>query len=343
MTKAYGEEQAWSSSLPQWTWVLQFLILAPINIVIIGQIALLITSALHQTPADGNPVLPIYLIVAGLTVLLLLPLTPFLHRFTWHIPTFLFFIFVGCLVYNLLAFPFSREARMKHYFVQSVDLDTGVNNVTLTGLDGYVQQIISELPSAASETIHCHDVGDAGDRRQGLKRCSWHGLPPNVVPDPGDEVAVAPYSNHTKKEKNRYAKWLDYTITPTSNQTATFHFQGQNTKAYRLAFHNPVSSVQIEDGATDSRFRTVPSSGSGSSEVHIFSREWHKAFTVNVSWPESAGPVKGQKGVVKALWSDANVREVVPAFDEVRRFEPVWSVVSKAGDGLVEGWREWEV
>ena len=48
LTKAYGDEQAWSSSLPQWTWILQFLILAPINVVIVGQIALLLTSALKQ-------------------------------------------------------------------------------------------------------------------------------------------------------------------------------------------------------------------------------------------------------------------------------------------------------
>jgi hypothetical protein len=48
LTKAYGDEQAWSSSLPQWTWIVQFLVLAPINIVILGQIALLLTSALKQ-------------------------------------------------------------------------------------------------------------------------------------------------------------------------------------------------------------------------------------------------------------------------------------------------------
>lgn len=48
LTKAYGEEQAWSSSLPQWTWVLQFLVLAPINIVLIGQVGLMGSSATDQ-------------------------------------------------------------------------------------------------------------------------------------------------------------------------------------------------------------------------------------------------------------------------------------------------------
>ena len=38
-------------------------------------------------------------------------------------------------------------------------------------------------------------------------------------------------------------------------------------------------------------------------------------------------------------WSDANQLDTIPAFDELRRFEPVWSAVVKTSDGLVEGWK----
>ena len=48
LVRSYGDEQAWSSSLPGWTWIIQFLVLAPINVVLIGQISLLLTTALHQ-------------------------------------------------------------------------------------------------------------------------------------------------------------------------------------------------------------------------------------------------------------------------------------------------------
>ena len=48
LTKAYGDEQAWSSSLPRWVWIVQFIVLAPVNSILIGQIALLLTSALSQ-------------------------------------------------------------------------------------------------------------------------------------------------------------------------------------------------------------------------------------------------------------------------------------------------------
>jgi hypothetical protein len=42
----------------------------------LGQVGLLMTSALRQTPADGNSVLTIYLFLAVLSVLLLAPITP---------------------------------------------------------------------------------------------------------------------------------------------------------------------------------------------------------------------------------------------------------------------------
>lgn len=201
LNKAYMDEQAWSSKLPQWTWVLQFLILAPINIIIVGQIALLLTSAVKQTAADGNSVLGSYFIIAGLSVLILLPLAPFLHRFSYHIPTFLFLVFIGCLIYNLLAFPFSRESRMKYYFVQQMDLSTGVNNVSINGLDGYVQSIVAEMPSAAGQPLACGD----SPTRKGLTECKYHGLPPNVVPKGYPGLSIARNSTI----KHEYKSWLD--------------------------------------------------------------------------------------------------------------------------------------
>jgi hypothetical protein len=34
---------------------------------------------------------------------------------------------------------------------------------------------------------------------------------------------------------------------------------------------------------------------------------------------------------------------VIPAFDELKRFEPFWAVATKYGDGLLEGWKEFEI
>jgi len=337
LAKAYGDEQAWSGALPQWTWILQFLVLAPINIILVGQIALFITSALHQTPADGNAVLPIYLMMAALAVLIMLPLAPFLHRFTFHLPTFFFFIFVGCLIYNLLAFPFSREARLKHYFVQNVNLDTGNNIVQLTGVEGFVQNIVDELPSVAGQALNCSDPDDP--RRAGLQTCKWTGLAPNVVPD---SQKAYTWHNHSS---NHYQDWVQYNVS-TSESGAEITFRGRETKNCRLIFDTPVSTVYVANTTSDV-FHAVsrPTRGDdknrgGVTELRLFSRSWEKEFKVNVTWADNKA--KGKTGKVGCMWSDVNKPGVIPALDEIWRFEPVWSVVSKGGDGLVEGWRDWK-
>lgn len=337
LARAYGDEQAWSGLLPQWTWILQFIVLAPINVVLIGQIALFATSALHQTSQDGSAVLPIYLIIAVLSTLLLLPLGPFLHRFTFHLPTLFFLIFIGCLVYNLLAFPFSREARMKHYFLQTIDIDTGINQVSLTGIDGFVQDIVAELPSAAGQHINCSLSLDS--RRQELTSCAWSGLAPDVAPT---VHSVAPYSNKTS---HKYTEWVSYNITKTntSNPSALFSFRGLSSKNCRLTFDQPATSISIanSDLHVPEDDKKPEYMKNGTSQIRLFSRDWDKTFEVEVGWAD--GKLKGKAGKVGCVWSDVNQPGRIPALDEVWRFEPVWSIASKADDGLVEGWRRWEI
>lgn len=275
--------------------------------------------------------LPIYLILAATSILILLPLTPFLHRVAYQIPTILFFAFVGCLIYNILAFPFSRDARLKVYFVQNVDLDIGINNVTLTGLNKYVQNIIDELPSAAGQKVSCG--GQTTDTlRGGLASCTWHGLQPNVM-------NTEPITRQSKKHKSShdYSSWLSYNITSHKN-SAQISLRGRNTKACRLHFDTPISSLHISDAATDPRYKTVGENGS--SQIRLFSRSWDKTFHVNVTWD---GDAKGQTGKVACIWSDANLFGTIPAYDELVRFMPVWSAATKAADGLVEGWKGWEI
>jgi hypothetical protein len=109
LKQPYPGEQEWSGKLPGWIWFLQLLLVAPIVIILVGQIALLLTSALYQTPADGNSTLFIYLSFAVFATLLLAPTGPFLHRFSYHVPTFVFLVCVATIIYNLVAFPFSRQ------------------------------------------------------------------------------------------------------------------------------------------------------------------------------------------------------------------------------------------
>jgi hypothetical protein len=324
---AYGEEQSWSASLPSWTWLIQFLILGPFNIIIVVQVGFLLVTAMCQTGTDGGSLLLPYLIVALFSILALLPIAPFVHRITHQIPTFLFVVFIGTLIYNLTAFPFSGQNRYKTYFQQTVDLDSGINHVTLAGLETYIREIISTVPSAVGQEISCNTQPDI---RDGLTFCRYVGPAPKVVDNvkPG----VPPGKG--------YAEWLNYNVTRKSGENkATFHISGQDTKGCIIRFDDPFSAFKILGAAKNgAKWTDVPESGSD--QIKLWHRDWDRAWEVDVSWPVSdnkkAGE-EGRSGRVVCFWSDQNVPGTIPALDEVNRFSPEWTSVVKLMDGLVEG------
>lgn len=333
----YGTEQPWSHALPSSLWLLEFLILGPFPIIILGQVSLLLTSALFQTPNDGNPPLPIYLATAILTALLFLPVGPFLHRYTYHIPFFLLLVFAGTTIYNLTAFPFSPANRLKPYFLQRVDLDTGINTVSLTsiGSEPYLRDIISSLPSSAGQIPSCAP----STLRRDLTECSWTGLAPRVVPNAHPDIPA----------EHGYKTWLTFNATrsPDNSTSAHFSISAQNTRTCKLVFHRPITDFHVAGAGEDKRFQRV--SEHGSRELRLWSRTWERTWDVSVWWDgeeegggrddgkEGDGMGSGLDGRVVCLWSDANERGVIPALDEVWRFAPTWVAVTKNQDGLVEG------
>ncbi len=330
----YADEQHWSTSLPSSLWIIQFLLLAPIVVILVGQIGLLLTSALYQTPADGSAVLPIYLFIAILSILILAPIGPFIHRFTIHIPAILLLCFLGTLLYSLTAFPFSSDAPLKVFFVQTVDLDSGRNHVNLVGLDEYIRPIVASLPSAAGQPLVCNAPHQP--TRNGLTTCAWPGLAPHVVPTnmpPG----VPP--------ETRYADWLHYTVARTAGEKreAVFRIRGANTRACRLLFDAPIADFRVAGAADDERFARVGEEGTR--EIRLWSRDWDGSWDVTVRWDgegdDERGP--GLDGKVVCLWSDANQAGAIPALEEVWRFIPVWATVSKLDDGLVLGSKAFKV
>lgn len=337
--QAYGDEQGWSATLPSWLWVLQFLFVGPIMIILVGQLGLFGASAMHQTLADGNKPLTVYLMLAIVSVLLLVPVSPFLHRFSYRVPTFLFCIFVGTLIYNLLAFPFSDQNQLKVFFNQEVDLASGHNKVYLHGLDGYLQDIIATLPSAAGQDIDCVDDSDF---KGGLTRCSWTGLKPHVLG-----------TNASGMSPSTYRSWVSVNTTRsnTTDNEAVFRVVGQNTRSCRLSFDSPIGDYDVDGAAPqDKRFTKIPNKD-GVKEVRLWSRTWEKPWTVRVKAQKDTG--RGRKdqtpeqrtfdGRVVCIWSDANVAGTVPALDEIRQYAPTWAAVTKSRDGLVEGYKRFSV
>jgi Peptidase family M28 len=326
----FGDEQDWSEHLPRWTWLFQLLLVLPINVILLGQISLLVVSGLHQTGSDGSSMFVVYIAMAVFSVLILSPILPFLHRFTWHIPMFMFLVLIGTLVYNLLAFPFSENNRLKLFFQQGVDLDSGNNTVSLIGLPSYVQQAIEALPSSAGQSIQCESAGP-GDRL----KCCWAGLPPKIV------------HVHSKLPlETQFKTWVNHNVTRVPGQnSARFTITGRDTRACKLTFASPVSDFAVRGSApNDKRFPNVPEGGS--KEIRLWSRTWNRAWVVDVQW-EGQGDQKGEvvdlEGKAVCLWSDDNNEGVIPALDELRHFAPGWVAVTKAGDGLVEGYKRFKI
>ncbi|KAL9603289.1 MAG: hypothetical protein Q9219_001312 [cf. Caloplaca sp. 3 TL-2023] len=338
--RVYFGEQAWSWSLPSWLWVLEFILIGIIPIILVGEIALFLTSSIHQTLADGSSLLLPYIAIAVFSILLMIPVSPFIHRHTYHVPVFLLLVFVGTLIYNLTAFPFSPSNRLKVYFNQLVDLDTGINTVSLTGVkDGsFLHDIAASLPSTAGQKIACID----SKNRLGLQECSWHGLAPQVVPSPAMTFGIPPEIG--------YANWLASRIVHanSSRNEAYITLSGKNSRACKILFETPIVDFSIEGAASDERFERVPKEGS--KEIRLWSRTWEKPWRVSVRWAGDEGNSshsgifkkqqrsgRGMNGKVVCLWSDANKSGDIPALEEVWKYAPTWVAVSKNSDGLVEG------
>lgn len=322
-------EQPWSTRLPHQTWTLSFLLLSGPNLLLLLPLLLLLTTSLHQTLADGSPVLPIYLLMTGGTTLLLLPLVPYLHRVRYPVPTALLLLGVGCLVWCLLAFPFSREARLKCFFVQRWDGDTGANLVALIGLDAYVQQIVAQLPSAEGKDVRCG--AEAGNLTwadyPGLVGCVWEGLAPRVEADVSSSFQIA-QGNKRPSRPPPFSLHAQPLTSTSAHLTLSFPPQ---SKICRLTFTHPITQLSIADAASDARYSATPAS-----RLTLVVRSFDAKVGMNISWSE----VGKQGGEVACLW---NNDVDVPALEEVKLFAPVWSAVTKRGDGLVEGVKGWMV
>lgn len=329
--RAFGREQRWSAKLPTWTWVLQFILLGPFILIVVGQVGLLIVTATAQTATDGSPTLLPYLMIAYFSILVILPVGPFAHRITHHIPTALFLVFIATLIYNLTAFPFSANNRHKAYFQQRVDLDTGVNTVLVSGIDGYIHKITSTIPSAAGQAIIC---GSDPAFRGGMPTCQYEGPIPKVVGNANDD--------ENPEIEPKY--WLAYDAVRVSGENKVqFRIWGEQTKSCALRFERPFSSFSVEGAAPNSDDSATIGE---SREIKLWHRSYKREWVVDVEWAVGEGKQpgdEGRNGTVVCLWSDHNKPGVIPALDELQKFMPAWTSVSKMSDGLVEGFKKFSV
>ncbi|OPB44880.1 Peptidase family M28 protein [Trichoderma guizhouense] len=315
----YEHEQSWSGRLPTWTWIIQFLLLAPIHVILVGNLGLVQTSAMAMNGADGGSLLPPIMGVGIMAILLLLPLTPFMHRITHHVPLFLFVVFVATFIYNLAAFPFSNNARYKLYFQEVIDVDAGTNVASLSGIYEYVHSVVSTIPSATGQEVNCK-----ASTRSGLTACEY------------DVSSLPPYlANGTE---------LKDLITATSSvsldgKTANFKVDALDTKMCILSLSQPVFGFEVKGAApADRRFGTIPRDGL--TTITLFRREWEGPWDLTLQLVTDDGRVLlGDDDLdvtVRCAYSDMNDDKTIPVLRELYQYMPKWAVISKTAVGLVE-------
>jgi len=344
----YDHEQQWSAKLPSWTWFFQLLLLAPITITVFLQIALFIVSAIHSAAADGNDPILVYAAIAAFSIIILLPATPFIHRASFYLPLFLLLVFFVTLIYNLVAFPFSAENRLKVRFQQTVDLDEKTSVISITGLEKYTRKMIAELPSGAGQPVNCTPgYGLTSD-------CRYNGAA--VMPN----LPQFTHALSADASKDRYANLVTVNISRSnSSSKLEFGIDAAESKVCNLAFDTPVSFNVRGSAGIDPIFSRPTEQGVRM--LTLWRRDasipWvvdvepiqAKAVSAGVSakssgsdaWavPEDLRVRKSAElsGTIACQWSDANVLGTIPAFDEALQFSPDWIAVTKASVGLVEG------
>ncbi|KAI0007371.1 peptidase family M28 family [Xylariaceae sp. FL0662B] len=319
-------EQEWATRLPSWLWILQFLLLGPFLIILFGQNGLTLVASVSQTGVDGSSLLLPYLLVAFFSIFLLLPITPFIHRVTHHIPLLLLVVFIATLIFNLVVFPFSDDSRYKIYFQQSVNLDTGVSRVNYVGIQEFVEKTVAELPSAMGKELDCTTKNGL---RFGLTTCSYDGsdVLPNVVKTNPDGVPP----------QKGFDGWLTYNISRGEDETkARFEINATNSRSCAIIFQKPISSFAVEGGdQPDSRFGEAPEEGL--TKIKLYRRDWATPWKVDVQWESVDDEAFGIDGRVVCSWDDANTPGTIPAYDEGIKYAPTWVALSKLSSGLCEG------
>lgn len=305
-------------------------------------------SALHMTGTDGGSLLTPLLALGLTSIFLLLPLAPFIHRVTHHVPVFLLFVFLATFIYNLVAFPFSTNHRFKFYFQQVIDLDQNTNVVTLSGIEQYSRVVLQSIPTASGQKIKCHPTPG-----RDLTDC-WY-----------DGSAVSPHL-----AQNRSMVDLISVTFPnaTRDGTATLNIDAIDTRTCYLNTSQPIYGFSVEGGGKrDARFGGMPPDGFHN--IQIWRRDRNRPWIVTLELKEEESSVdddgvEGRKigtsgdGELKAhsrggssalakvdgplevrvscAWSDANAPTTIPALQELRQYMPTWAAVTKRNVGLVE-------
>lgn len=240
-------------------WILQFAFLAPIPLILTLEILVIVVQILSQTLADGNSITQgtrvhlianlVYAFYAFLTFLSILPITPFLHRLHPSVKPVLVLLFLGTLIYSLLAFPFSFDMPLKLFYKQ--DMIGNATTMRVSGIKNYIGPITRGLPEAIGRDVNCIDRAS----RDGLRQCSF-----NISNEYTFDFEVE--SSRTTTFSTRFK------IRPDGNS--------RNCKLYL-----PVAATSLHV------IGSLPTTlSNGTNVIDMYVRDWDREIIVDVAWED---------------------------------------------------------
>ena len=290
-----------------------------------------------------------YSLVSLFALLLVLPISPFSINIHRGLTLLVFAIFVLSTIYTWVAFPFSHQAPLKIYFVQTVNLTTSGTGIEhaktlLTGPKQFLaSHIIPELPSAFGKSVACYNAPG----RRGLQTCGW---------EVGAEMAPSPGGTSTPSDGTE-TPWVSYQVNRTGSHSAKITVQGRNTRYCTLAFTNRrISEFSVAGDGDKGLQKGYDIPAQGLSEIQFWSRNFGKEFEVTVEWKDGDAALAADaddelKGRVSCGWDEYERATVgggrsggkIPSLEEVIQFLPEWAVVSKSTSALFSAGRAFEV
>jgi len=289
-------------------WIFQFLTAVPFSMILLIQFILLLLGALPHTLSDGSSSLTIYLGVAVLSFLTMLPLAPFVHKLNRGLLGLAALVLIISTLINVFAFPFSDRSPLKVFFQQSVDLDTGINKVTLAGVQPFLTKyVIPEIPSAVGAELTCKE----GRKYRELNECYWEGIPPRVA-------------------SGSPRKWITVDTTLRRPGYGRIKLEGVGTRFCNIYFDSPVNNIQVK-GSSGEFVEKYPMPPGGLTQLRLMSRTFGRVFEVDFGW-DGGKHLSGRLGCV---WDDKSSGHI-PALDEIIAFLPTWVTATKYTSGLVE-------
>jgi hypothetical protein len=247
-----------------------------------------------------------------------------------------------------VAFPFSKYRRVKLFYTQNLDLDSGRNTVELLGVQPYLRQVLRTIPSANTATAN---MTWSTAPIRGLGEAKWEGPMPLVAkisPEASRSVLNSLVISTTRR--------LD-------TETAVFTVRGKDTKSCVIKFDQNIINVEVRRsehangdavtkfgssvGISEDTAYSIPSRGVPI--VTLWSREWDTEFEVTVKWNATAPPSATKDGHAKFSWKSLlplrssrgpnytgrigcqwadNQEGQIAALEELFKFLPEWATIT---------------